>query len=63
MRIAACRGDDPLEKSPSDLVPNWMTEGVWEVEHIVYPLFNKAWAIKQVPLTAYACSMSQLIFL
>ncbi|KAK9918893.1 hypothetical protein WJX75_007917 [Coccomyxa subellipsoidea] len=47
MRIAACRGDDPLERFPSDLVPNWMTEGVWEVEHIVYPLFNKAWAIKQ----------------
>ncbi|EIE24798.1 hypothetical protein COCSUDRAFT_41089 [Coccomyxa subellipsoidea C-169] len=47
MRIAACRAEDPSETPPSDLTPNWVTEGIWKVENVVYPLFNKAWAIKQ----------------
>lgn len=48
VRIAACREDEALQDGPSKLVPTWVTEGVWQVGNIVYPLFNKAWAIKQV---------------
>lgn len=48
VRIAACRKDEALQGGPSKLVPTWVTEGVSQVGNIVYPLFNKAWAIKQV---------------
>ncbi|CAL8464127.1 g3662 [Coccomyxa elongata] len=47
VRIAACREDEALQDGPSKLVPTWVTEGVSQVGNIVYPLFNKAWAIKQ----------------
>ena len=44
MRIAACHAG---ERAPSQLVPTWTTVGVDNVDHITYPLFNKAWAIAQ----------------
>ena len=42
VRIAACL---PGKGLPTPLVPTWVTEGVEYVDHITYPLFNKAWAI------------------
>ena len=44
VRIAACHAG---EREPSPLVPTWRTAGVDNVQHITYPLFNKAWAIAQ----------------
>jgi hypothetical protein len=44
VRIAACfKG----EAEPTALVPTWTTTGVDYVDHIQYPLFNKAWAISE----------------
>ncbi|CAL5226830.1 g9694 [Coccomyxa viridis] len=42
VRIAACL---PGEGAPTDLVPTWKTEGIVDVGGIVYPLFNKPWAL------------------
>ncbi len=32
----------------TNLVPHWVTQGVWNHGGIEYPLYNKAWTIKQV---------------
>lgn len=45
LRIAACL---PGEGKPTALVPTWTTEGVLDVGHIQYPLFNKPWALSKV---------------
>ncbi|CAK0786275.1 hypothetical protein CVIRNUC_009488 [Coccomyxa viridis] len=42
VRIAACL---PGENAPTKLVPTWTTQGVIELDHVVYPLFNKPWAL------------------
>ena len=45
VRIAACL---PGEQPPTKLVPTWTTQGVIELDHVVYPLFNKPWALTRV---------------
>ncbi|KAK9908125.1 hypothetical protein WJX75_002968 [Coccomyxa subellipsoidea] len=47
VRIAGCTRDASEDQLLTDLVPLWTTEGVWEYGGFEYPLFNKAWAIKQ----------------
>lgn len=32
----------------TDSVPHWRTQGIWNFEGFEYPLYNKAWTIKQV---------------
>ncbi|BDA45094.1 Peptidyl serine alpha-galactosyltransferase [Coccomyxa sp. Obi] len=47
VRIAGCRLEDSQDNMLTELVPHWVTQGVWNYGGIEYPLYNKAWTIKQ----------------